>query len=118
MGTTNPLRQNYHSTCQSKQEKRSSYRGVPNATQLKLGASTRLVQISVDSLDLRQDKLMDTVILRPTLRRELLGVKILFTSTVLTPKSIFPGTKMVFAGIKKEKERKQLIAYLKDSTAA
>ena len=50
-------------------EDSASYRGVPNATQLKLVASTRLVQISVDSLDVRQDKLMDTVILRPTLRR-------------------------------------------------
>lgn len=39
------------------------------------------------------------------------------TNYLKNPKKMIPGTKMVFAGLKKKGDREDLVAYLSESTA-
>mmetsp|Transcript_138522 Transcript_138522/g.244704 ORF Transcript_138522/g.244704 Transcript_138522/m.244704 type:complete len:83 (+) Transcript_138522:1-249(+) len=53
---------------------------------------------------------------------KLVASKIIWNDSALSefminPKKYVPGTKMVFAGLKKEKERNDIIAFIKEVTA-
>ena len=45
--------------------------------------------------------------------KEIIWSELTLLEYLKSPKKYVPGTKMAFAGIKKEKERKELISYLK-----
>ena len=71
-------------------------KGIPNLSLLNQYLDTLLITLFVKGIIWGEDTLEEYLI---------------------NPKKYIPGTKMVFAGLKKKQERDDLIAYLKESTA-
>merc|ERR1712242_640270 len=98
--------------CQRQKERNFSFKSALNVIPTMRVASICRGQTYTDLLAVLLVKPLDTLTPMLTEIPVSSGPKRLSMSTLLTKKMI-PGTKMVFAGLKKKADRKNLVAFLK-----